>query len=190
MRFLLSPAVKRLFLLGWVCTAGAGVPLSAIAQPMTSKDIKVFSGILNYVRGLEKEGTSLILGIAYDPAQPQSLESAQATLAQLNESKHTKKSGLTAQLIPMTENGLQLDGGMIDIIYITHDMDRYYENLLDFAKKNHVFTFSTDKDCVQNNCCIVSVQTESGIDIFLNEGILRETGFEVDAAFKFMVKRV
>lgn len=149
------------------------------AEAVSRADIAAITGALRYVRGLSALQPFEIV-VLYDAAIPSTKVEAEAFRAE------AESEQVRARL-----QALDALGGLgASVLYIPSGMEAHYEQIASYAKAQHLFTVTKTKSCVVSPACIVSVRTDAGIEIFVNENNLRNLGFEVDAAFKFMAKRV
>jgi len=94
---------------------------------------------------------------------------------------------MRVQLLPIQKLKTQDD---LDVVFVPHGMEAYYRTIYAIAKEKHVFTTSSDVNCTRGQGCALAVRSNSSVEIYLNESTMHDLGFEADAAFKFMVKRI
>lgn len=140
---------------------------------------------LKFVRGI---GKAVKLGVVFEPTSGQ----GQAEARQIAEIIGSlSKSG--AVKIPMTVDvaGVaEVPGGNYDVLLITAGMSPHFEGLAGFARRNHVFNIGFDRACAQSGACTIAIEADAGVEIFLNEKTMKESGFDVDAAFRYMANRI
>ena len=69
-------------------------------------------------------------------------------------------------------------------------LDHAHDRIFGLARTLSLFTISHDMGCVKEQCAILGIVANDGINIFLNEATMRALGFGVDANFLFVVKRL
>ncbi len=140
------------------------------------KEAQIISNLLKYIHGVSVAN----IGVVYDPSDISSKREADYLVKNLSDARK-----LT--LVSIDALGQNPD---IKFIVITNGLASHFNAIASEAKRLRLFTLSLDTKCTQQNCCVLSIDTSSGIEIYLNENLLREFGFDVDAALRFMVKRV
>lgn len=167
--------MRRLFLILLSCLA---LPLGAHADSAVQKDAQIIANLLKYIHGVSVS----TIGVIYDPAVSGSQRDAE-TLAQSLNDKDTRKLSLVS-VDTLGQNP------QIKFIIVTNGLASHFDAIAAKARRERIFTLSLDTKCTEQKCCVLSIDTSSGIEIYLNETLLREFGFDVDAALRFMVKRV
>jgi hypothetical protein len=155
------------------------------ASEVSSRNIEIISNILKYKRG--NDSTSFRIAAIYDPASESSKNEANDFVNEINRSVGSKNPPIQATAVSVND----LSGkSEFNVGYITKGLSAHYGEIQDFAKKHKVLTVSLDSACTAKDCCIISIKEGSTVDIYLNERTLASYGLEVDATFKFMVKKV
>ena len=158
------------------------------AAPITDKDIQAIVNSLKYIHGLHQEKGTLVIVALYDPAIPDSRQDGERFIAQLASASPTKDgTTLKGQLLSVHDIPAHAD---ISVAYISSGLSANYQAIGDLAVKQHFFTIGRERACVQTGCCILAIETAGAVNIYLNEHTLYAGGFDIDAAFKFMVKSV
>lgn len=151
------------------------------------KTAHVLANSVKYIRGFDNQSSELAVGIVYDPAESASNNEANAFYEAITTMSNTNTQTLKAKLIPVSDFDEQSD---LDIAYVTQGFNADYSTVYNVSKEKGLFTVSSNVDCVTKKCCILSINSASGVEIYLNEITMHELGFDVSAAFKFMVERV
>lgn len=162
--------------------------LSAQAQASTNaRDVQAIVNSLKYVHGLHKKNEALTVAALYNPAIPGSQSDAEQFLTHLAESSPTKDGmELQGKLVPIAQLNQLPEGTVIFVSNMPAD----FAEVKKAAAQHHFFTLGRGMECVQSAGCILAVDTNGSINIYLNEKALQASGFDVDAAFKFMVKPI
>ena len=142
------------------------------------KDAQVIANLLKYIHGVS--GTDI--GIVYDPTVASSQHEAEMLVQSMGGKDEHRFALLSVDAL--TQNI------PTKFLIVTKGLMPHFGGIASQARNQHIFTLSLDTQCTQQNSCVLSVDTTSGVEIFLNEVLLRELGFDVDAALRFMVKRV
>lgn len=172
--------ILLLALLGLLATS------NAYAKQDYEKDIQVISNSLKYISGVANENGTYVLGAVYSQSLPDSKAAAESFVSSLNSSEQAQKVKLKAKLISVADIG----SNSVNIAYVMSGLSSQHAEIYAAAKKSRVLTLSSDVDCAKAKCCVLAIKTDGSVEIFLNEITMRDLGFEVDAAFKFMVKRL
>lgn len=157
------------------------------ASASYDKTAYVLANSVKYIRGFHSNSSELVVGIIYNPTESASKNEAEHFFKAINNISNTNALTLKAKLVPINQFREQSD---LDIAYLTRGLNSNFTELYDISKEQGLFTVSSDMDCVTKKCCILSINSSSGVEIYLNETTMRELGFDVNAAFKFMVERV
>ncbi|MFI4984114.1 MAG: hypothetical protein ACHP6I_02820 [Rickettsiales bacterium] len=155
------------------------------ANEVTSKDVEIISNLLKYAHGLNS--SSHKIAVLYDPASEQSQKEAHDFASKVEQSADAKAAAIETSLIPINE--LAGKSGF-NIAYISTGLSSHTQAIHAFAQEHKILTLSTDMACATNDCCVISIQNGPSIDIYLNEKTMATYGLDVDATFKFMVKKV
>lgn len=149
-----------------------------MADSDAQKDAQVIANLLKYIHGVSDSN----IGIVYDSSIATSQHAAEALAQSLGAKDEHKFSVVSIDALPQN--------ALIKFVIVMKGLAPHYNHIASQARNQHMFTLSLDTQCTQQNACILSIDTSSGVEIFLNEVLLRELGFDVDAALRFMVKRV
>lgn len=156
----------------------------AYADQVSAREVEVIANSLKYVRGIDSKSKTLHVIAVYDPSVAGAEVEAKSFVDQFT---NASKSDVKVSLVRFAELGGQNDA---DIAFIAGGLKSQLAPVFDYAKKHHVFTITRDMECVKNKACVVGVRAETSVDVYLSEETMRALGFEVDSAFKFMVKRI
>lgn len=162
-------------------------PNQTHAEILTRKDARVITGVFKYIRGFQNVKDRLQVGILFDPSIPTSEKEAKKLRMEFGRMPAEQVRNLHIHLIDIADYATS---SHLHIAYIPHGLQKHYADIRNISRTLHTFTLSKDASCVQENVCVVSINTEDSIEILFNEKTLRAIGLEVDAAFKFMVKRI
>lgn len=154
------------------------LPCNGYADSDAQKDAQVITNLLKYIHGMP----STDIGIIYDPSSATSQHEAEMLAQSIG-------AGSEYKLSVMSVDGL-LHNAQTKFVIMTKGLTEHFASIARHARDQHIFTLSLDPACTQQKNCVLSVDTTSGVEIFLDEVLLRELGFDVDAALRFMVKRV
>lgn len=164
-----------------------GSASSHAEAPVSKTDASVIVKSLDYVRGLRPDNGTLNVGIVYDPGNGASQQEAQVVYDLLKSMPQLEAGRLSPSLVSIHALGQHKSS---QILYIARGLNDYYARIRDFSHTNHVFNISLDRGCADTGCCAVAVQTGSKVKIFLNVEAMENSGFDVDATFRYMAVRV
>lgn len=154
------------------------LPGSVRADSDSQKDAQVIANLLKYIHGVPASD----IGVVYDPSVAGSQRQADYLVQSLSGKDEHK-------FVPVSIDALQQNAS-VKFVIVTKGLTQHFGHIASQAHNQRIFTLSLDTQCTQQNSCVLSIDTSSGVEIFLNETLLRELGFDVDAALRFMVKRV
>lgn len=161
-------------------------PLPAFSQSSYDEDAKVISNTMRYIRGMDVSTAVTRLGIVYDPEQIAAGET-QRILEAFRQSAEAKRAGIEPVLIPIDQLA---KAAPVSVLYIVGVINDNYAAIRDFTTERRIFAIGHARPCAEAYACILSVETAPRIQIFLNESRLKAQGFEVNSAFRFMVKQI
>ena len=163
-------------------------PSSANAQLITQNEVKAAVNSLNFIRGLHSKGGRLKLAVVYDPSVAISQNDADVMMQVLQKQSSLKVGNLQPKLVPVSELQTLPD---YNVVMVARGVRNYYTGISSLLQGgNHIFAMSTDESCVVSHFCVLAVQPGQGVNILLNEEIMKKQGFDVNAAFRFMVKKI
>lgn len=178
--------MQKLF---WLAALITYIAMGSIAhaRPLTPNDVEVISNSLNYINGLTKQGKNVVIGLVYDASIAGSEADAKKNQEQIASSGAARKAGLSAELIPLDALAGKNNLG---IVYIPEELATKSAQIYQTAKEKHIFTLGNSRQCVSEKCCILSIRADPVVEILINESTLRDLGFDIDATYRLMVKRV
>lgn len=153
------------------------------------QEAKAFLRSLNYIRGLERNSKKTVIGVLYSKSLNSSKVDADIALEKITEAikKNPSKGTLETKIIEFDD--IEQDKN-IDILMINASLYPKYSELKEISEKNKILNISMDPACAEQESCAISIQVKKGIEIFLNEKALTRSGYDVDAAFRFMATRI
>ena len=177
-----SRAVKRFAFLFFVFFLSFGV-IQAVAGD--HQGAQVFLNTIKYIHGFQGNG-SLGVGAVYDPGNAASKKEAENFY---NDIKKGKAGSYKLKPRMITINDLK-NAKNITFLYVPNGMRVHHKSLRKIVQKKRLFAISSNISCVRDELCVLAMKQGSGVDIYLNEAVLRDLGFRLDSVFKFMVKRI
>lgn len=159
------------------------------------KEVEILANVQKYLRGLKPsvgDARGVAIGIVFDSTIPTSQHQAQKIADGISSSALARQS----ELVPLTIDISEVSGASaqelsaLQILYIVEDLDHAHDRIFGLARTLSLFTISHDMGCVKEQCAILGIVANDGINIFLNEATMRALGFGVDANFLFVVKRL
>lgn len=162
------------------------IPGQAHADSLKN-EIPAMVKALNYVRALNShDDASIDVSVLYNPAEPNALRDAKEISVAL-EKQNLKAGKIKARIVPITDIE---SAGAADVFFITHNLDASYSKIKRVAVDQHIFTISNDTNCIKSECCILILEYKRAVQVYLNESVLSDIGFDLDATFKYLAKRV
>lgn len=175
-------AIKYLSL-AWILS----MPMLALAEPsVSSQEVQVMANALKYVIGLPPANEPLKILALYDPAKSESKAEAEAFLQQISASKIVKDRRLNL----VTGTLQDVVSAKAPLLFVPKGFSAHYEEIAKLAKNNRLFPITTDKNCVVAKACPLSFSVGESVEIFLSEGALDASGFDIDAAFRLMARPI
>ncbi|MCK5793025.1 MAG: hypothetical protein KAH34_19370 [Ketobacter sp.] len=158
---------------------------ASAVQAHSSNATKALVQSLGFVRGLGAEShPSVDIVLLSDPQGELSMKEAQDIEHYLHDHGQDKWAHLKLQRQRVTN----LDAiTRAKIIIVTRGLDPHHKAIADKARQLGALVMSTDVNCIAAGDCVLGADEANGVTIYLNETALRESGFDVDAAFRFMV---
>ena len=151
-------------------------------REISAREARLLIRTLDYVRSI-KPKSPLTFAIVFDPENKVSSQEAERLAELLDAAPQSDKGKLEPLLIPLTNLNQSLKH--IQVLYLTHGLKPFYTVISERAALYGLLTLSTDPSCVRANGCVLSIQTESGIDILINEKIMKRNRIDFEAAFQF-----
>lgn len=155
----------------------------ANAEPLSSLESRVMLKALTYVRGINMEN-GLTIALVYDENDPDSTQRAEIYAKNLTQNAHLAPVEINIIKIPDLNSKLPPQVMVLPVL-----SEAKLKQVSQFAKQHQILSMTNDIDCVKKARCVLGVDVSHGVDIYLSEQAMLETGVDFDAAFKFMVKR-
>lgn len=165
------------------------LPIDAYARDVDLvKGVKATVNSLKYVRGLS-DGNKLSIAVLYNSGSNASQTEAKQVVRAIKNMHTVPRIGTVAPVLISINNINQ--AADFDVLYLVRGLSDYYDKIGRFSRKHNIFSISLEESCARNGSCAVSIKLGRGaVEIFLNETAMRSTGYEVDAAFRYMARRV
>jgi len=173
-RFIQSIAVVALFAL-----AGGPARAAGIA------DLQAAAHALGFLDGLPHDGV-VIVAIVYMPQAPDSRAVAIQTAAWLNSLPGPNKTSFRAR--PVTVDELAQGNDHLDAIYLPPGLSAAAATIVNAMRRRHLVSISNDPTCLDDNCCVLMVRAEGGIEIVLHTAVADAVGANFSNIFTMMVK--
>ncbi len=153
------------------------------------QEAKAFLRSLNYIRGLDRHTEETVIGVLYSTSVDRSRIDADVAMNRISEAlkKNPTKATVETRIIALEDMAQEKN---IDILMINASLYPKYSELKEIAEKNKILNISMDPACAEQESCAISIHVGKGVEIFLNEKALTRSGYDVDAAFRFMATRI
>lgn len=159
----------------------AGILLAVLLFPavsyadVTSRDIEIFAKAVGFVEGGPKGNVPV--AIVYNGTEASSYADAKKALGLMNDYSHGK-SRFAGHLVPM---GQPVN---MPIAFIMRGAEKVASSLT----RRKIITVASDPACVIAGKCVMAVQSEPKIDIFVSQAASKDAGVRFGAAFLMVVK--
>lgn len=131
---------------------------------------------------------SVTMGIVYDPDNPESKASAGAIKKILDDGVKTSEGTVVSgRLIPLAEIGQLKD---VNLAFVTKGARTQFDAIAQISVSNNILTMTTDIDCVRENKCILGIETQNAVQIYLSRAASEMAKIDFDSAFIMLVKKV
>lgn len=152
------------------------------------QEITAVAKTLNYVRGLDANNNKIInISVIYNPLNAFSVKESQHIKSILIDLKKIKVGEIHVTTVPVGNINKVVNS---EVFFITQGMDDYFLKIREEVKKKHIFTISNDVRCASSGCCVVALNYDEAVQVYLNEAVLNYLGFDIDATFRYLANRV
>lgn len=158
----------------------------AVAAPVSAQAVRAMINSVPYIIGLNKRSDTIHILALYDSAIPSSREEADSFVKEMDRSPLTKKHGFTAEIWDVADISTQ----KASMFYVPGAFSPHYQSIRKTMEAGHVFTWGLDRECVAAKICALSFSVDNSVEIYLSEDVLKFSGFDVNAAFRFIVRPI
>ncbi len=152
---------------------------TATAHANEKKDIETIAKSIGFING--GPSGSITMDIVFDPGNPESVAHADEVAA--------ITSGGVGSKVKLTGNKVASPGEATSaVIFVTRGAGGVYAAALDQAVANGGLTVSNDVNCLGGGCVLV-VQTQPSVDIFISTAAASKAGVEFASAFSMMITK-
>ena len=163
----------------FLCVASAPQPACA---DVSQKDFEVILRAIGFVR--LPPGGDKTFAIVYDPANSASFREAQQMQEKFGVGIASNDMTLRGRLVPASNLEL-LQGSSFALV--TSGLQPWYRKISDLARAGHIVSFSLDRSCVEQQYCLVYINTEGRVEIVVNQSVAQESKIEFKPVFLMMV---
>ncbi len=130
----------------------------------------------------------LVMGIVFDPNNPDSKESADAIKAVLDNGVNTSEGvAVAGRLIPLSEINKLSE---VSFAFITKGAKAHFDTIAQISASNRILTMTTDIDCVRANKCVLGIDSQNVVQIYFSRAASETAKIDFDSAFIMLVKKV
>lgn len=185
----ISIKIRSLLLgIGLISIILAPSSLMAQERSVTSGEARTVLNTLKYIRGIERKQGEVMIGVLFSEDIPGSEVLARRAAQELESQKNILKK-IKVRAVKASLRSFQ-QGLPPDILIVPSLMAGSYPRIKEVSLKNKVITISLDSACVREQVCAIGIESGGSTEIYLNEKVLSESGYDVDAAFKYMAIRL
>lgn len=153
------------------------------AQAIVERDLQVTARILNFIEDIEKGPVKV--AIIYDEASAQSVSDAH-DLEKLLSGKGLMAGQYT--LMPEMVDVNHLDQIDTNLAYVSLGMHDSFGKIADVAATKHIFTFTKDFSCLEEQKCVLALETQPDVKIEISDDAAVRSGLAFGMALRMMVK--
>lgn len=181
-----APSAKRFvrIVAGLALSLGLALPIQATATERT--DLLV--GIKTLPMLSHELLPPLVLGIVYDPANPESKNDAEAMKAVLDSGMGVQDGRHISGLMVPVANLAGLS--QVKMVFIAKGLRSHFDAIAEAAKAHNILTMSSDMECVRENKCILGISSEPVVEIYFSRVASELAKIDFDAAFIMLIKKV
>lgn len=178
-KFISFAAAAFFALIGIACPAFA-------ASDVTRADLRATAHALGFLDSLPQDG-AIDIGVVYAPQSADSKAEAGQIAGLLNSEPGPNKSAFHARIVAV--DNLAQSGDHLDAVYIAPGLSGEAATIADALRRRHIVSISNDPACLDNNCCVLMVRDDHGVQIVLNTALADAVGANFSTVFTMMVKR-
>ena len=151
---------------------------SAVAASMTSKDVQILAKAIGFLE--PPPAGAATVAIAYDPANAESKQDAEAIAGFFGDGLKAGNAMLTPKL---TELGALSAGGFVAVIAAAGVK---VDQVSGITRTLHVACITADASAVQSGQCVISVKSSPKIEILVNRAAAASSNVGFGSAFLLM----
>lgn len=160
-----------------LCTASVAVVLvffsvflllsrQALAADETLTNLQTFVRAVGFLEEKPDPSTVPVIGIIYDPNNSRSAQNAREIKQILSAGNLGMRPHLV--LLSSLDEGL----GNVNFAYVAEGMQGNYGRIKKVLEAKNILSFSSDRDCVLENCCAIYVGSKDRVEIVVNKAVL------------------
>tara|TARA_B100001564_G_scaffold258941_1_gene220729 strand:+ start:542 stop:1084 length:543 start_codon:yes stop_codon:yes gene_type:complete len=150
--------------------------------------VKVVTNAIKYMRGIDHKDGNIHFVILYQQGDTLFKGKAQQYAAMFHD-KNVKRRKVSASYHSTDSLNIALKEAHI-VMFVGEVDTKVSEEVLSVAKRKHIMLIGDNKRCAQEAYCAVGFDVGEKTNIYLNEHVLGMLGFDLQAAFRLMVKRL
>ncbi|GAB4155187.1 MAG: hypothetical protein Tsb0016_27190 [Sphingomonadales bacterium] len=172
----------------FMAAAMLGIGLGSLpAQAETSaRDVEVAARAVAFLAS--KPSGAQPTAIVYDPDNAESAADAQALQAILSGGVNAGKVTLSAPKMVAVGDLAGLSG--MQVAFIAQGTNAHHAAIAQAAAAEKILTMSADLDCVRANHCVVGVQGQPSVEIYISKQASQASGQAFSSAFLMMAKEI
>lgn len=156
-------------------------PLSAGAN-VTKKDLDVAARTFKFLSN--KISGPVTAAVVYDPSNPQSKSAADGLKGLLGGGFKGGGATLTAELV---EVGSLDKIGSAAVAFVTPGLEAHYGAIFAATSQKGLLSIGSEKTCVEAGKCVLSVESEPSVKIYVSKSAAAASSIEFQQAFRMMI---
>jgi len=164
------------------CCVFAGQPATA------SEGTDVLVGIKTLSMLNRELPSPLVMGIVYDPSNPESKANAEAIKALMDKGVKTSEGqAVSGELLPLSKIN---DLANVSFAFIASGVQNHFDDIAQISAAHNILTMTSDLDCVRANKCVLGIASKNVVEIYLSRTASETAKIDFDSAFIMLVKKV
>ena len=149
----------------------------AATPQVTLKDVQTIMRTIGFLENSAPSGA--VMAILYDPNNAASTSHAQTLEKLLKSEKNSPRPRL------VSINSPDLSGA--SFAFMTDGLQSHYKQLRAALEQNKILSFTITRDCIDQNCCSVYINSKNRVEIVVNKASADKVRARFKPVFLMMV---
>ena len=149
-------------------------------------DLQAATRALGFLDSLQNHPV-IVIGVVYSDGVAANKGDAARVAGQLSAIPGPNSSTIRTNLLAIDE--LAHATQHFDALYLMQSATAGASVVADYVRRQHVVSISSDPACLDAKCCVLMVQSGSGVNIVLDTALADAAGARFSSVFTMMVKR-
>jgi hypothetical protein len=163
-----------------------GVAPAYAMDQVAIENIQAAMRTLSFLESLSKDGP-IVVGVIYSSDLPDAQALAEASARLIATTRGPNSRAL--QPLVLSTNALRQVPGHLDVLWLTAGVCQHAALIADSIRLHHLVSISDDPQCVDTQCCVITVRTGQRVEISLNTALADAVGARFSLVFTMVVKR-